>query len=121
LATVVFVGRTLIPAGGSDVMEVAALGKPFVVGPSVYNFSDAVQKLISAGAAVQVDKAERLAGVIDQILADRTKLTQMGKSGKEVVMSNQGATRKAVAAICDLMGMEYDQTERGIASPKLIA
>jgi len=121
LSTVVFVGRTLIPAGGSDVMEVAALGKPCVVGPSVFNFADAVAKLISVGAAVQVDKAEKLAGVIDELLSDRTKLGKMGAAGKEVVMSNQGATRRTVLAICDVLGMEYDQTERGIASPKLTA
>jgi len=119
LATVVFVGRTLVPMGGSDVMEVAALGKPIVVGPHVDNFSDAVAKLISAGAAVQVDKPEKLAGTIDQIFTDRQKLKEMASVAREVVVSNQGATVKTASYICDILGMEYDQTEHGIATPKL--
>lgn len=119
LATVVFVGRTLVPLGGSDVMEVAALGKPIVIGPHVHNFADAVAKLMSAGAAVQVDKPERLAGIIDQVLSDKGKLDQMAGAAREVVRVNQGATRRTATHLCDLLGMEYDQTERGIASPKL--
>ncbi|MFA5864376.1 MAG: 3-deoxy-D-manno-octulosonic acid transferase [Phycisphaerae bacterium] len=119
LATAVFVGRTLVPMGGSDVMEVAALGKPAIVGPHVENFTDAVDKLISAGAALQVDRSERLANIIDQILSDKTKLAQMSAAAREVVRSNQGATTRTATYICDILGMEYDQTQRGIASPKL--
>ena len=48
LADVVFVGRSLVPMGGSDMMEVAALGKPIVVGPHTSNFSDAMQQLLAA-------------------------------------------------------------------------
>jgi len=119
LATVVFVGRTLVPMGGSDVMEVAALGRPVVVGPHVENFTDAVNKLMAAGAAEQVDKPERLAGVIGQILSDRSRLIKMSASAREVVRSNQGATRKTTERLCELLEMEYDPTERGIATPKL--
>lgn len=119
LATVVFVGRTLVPLGGSDVMEVAALGKPLVVGPSVFNFADAVGKLLAAEAAVQIDRPERLAGAIDAILSDRQRLASMSAAARDVVAANQGATRKTVERVCDILGMEYDATERGIASPKI--
>ena len=119
LATIVFVGRTLVPMGGSDVMEAAAVAKPVIVGPHVQNFTDAVEKLFTAGAAAKVEKPERLAGVIDQILSDKTKLTQMASAAREVVRSNQGATKKTTAIICEIINMEYDQTEKGIATPKL--
>jgi len=119
LATVAFVGRSLVPMGGSDVMEVAALGKPPVVGPHVSNFADAVGKLLSAGAALQVDQPERLAGVIGEVLSDRAKLGQMSASAREVVQSNQGATRRTAERLCELVGMEYDPTERGIATPRM--
>jgi 3-deoxy-D-manno-octulosonic-acid transferase len=119
LATITFVGRTLVPMGGSDVMEVAALGKPIVVGPHGFNFADAIQKLISAGAAVQVDVPEKLATVIGEILADPARLEAMSNSARDVVISNQGATAKTASAICDILGMEYDQTEQGVALPKM--
>lgn len=120
LSTIVFVGRTLVPMGGSDVMEVAALGKPIVVGPHVDNFADAVQKLISSGAAVMVDSPEKLASAIGQILEDKVKLRNMSQAAKDVVVSNQGATMKTVGYVCKLLGMEYDASENAIATPKMM-
>ena len=119
LARVVFVGRTLVEMGGSDVMEVAALAKPIVIGQHYDNFKDAVEKLREANAIEIIDKPERLAGVISEILADATKAQTMGENARKVVRENQGATKKTVAKICDILGMEYDETERNIATPKL--
>jgi len=119
LATIAFVGRTLVPMGGSDVMEVAALGKPVIVGPHVFNFADAVQKLIVAGAAIKVEAPEKLAGVIEELLTDPAKIDAMSEAAKKVVISNQGATVKSAEYICTVLGLEYDKTEKGIALPKL--
>jgi 3-deoxy-D-manno-octulosonic-acid transferase len=119
LSTIVFVGRTLVPMGGSDVMEVAALGKPIVIGPHVDNFADAVQKLISSGAAVTVDSPEKLASVLGQILENKIKLQNMSQAAKEVVVSNQGATMKTASYVCKILGMEYDTSEHTVATPKI--
>ncbi len=119
LASVVFVGRTLAEMGGSDVMEVAALGKPIVIGPHYDNFKDAVEKLKSAGAIEIIDRPEKLAAAIRDILSNKDKAEDMGKNAEKVVMNNRGATRKTAEKICNILGMEYDETERNIATPKL--
>jgi len=121
LATVVFVGRSLVPMGGSDVMEVAALGRPMVFGKHMENFSDAAGRLLGSKAAVQVDQPERLASVIGQLLADKDKLQQMSQAARQVVVDNQGATARTARLICQLLDMEYDQTENGVATPMLKA
>ncbi len=119
LSSVVFVGRTLVEMGGSDVMEVAALGKPIIIGPHYDNFKDAVEKLKQAGAIKIIDKPEKLAGAIGDILSNRDKAILMADNAKKVVQQNQGATKQTVEKICEILNMEYDETERNIATPKL--
>ncbi len=119
LASVVFVGRTIADMGGSDVMEVAALGRPTVIGSHYDNFKDAVDKLRQADAIEIVDKPEKLASVIGAILGDQSKARKMGENARNVVLANQGATQKTVEKLCEILGMEYDKTERGIATPVL--
>src|SRR5262249_54812183 len=77
LSSVVFVGRTLVPLGGSDVMEVAGLAKPVVVGPHVENFAEAVNLLLQAGACVQVGAGSELAPAIAGLLSDNSRREQM--------------------------------------------
>lgn len=119
LASVVIVGRTFVPLGGSDVMEIAALGKAMVIGPSVENFADAVSKLIAHQAAIQLDGTEKLASSIEHLLADRARLETIGQRAVEVVNAERGATERTVRHVCGLLGYEYDATERGIATPQL--
>ncbi len=121
LATVVFVGRSLVPMGGSDVMEIAALGRPMLFGKHMDNFSEAAGKLLGSKAAVQVDQPERLASVVGQLMADKDKLRQMSEAARQVVADNQGATARTARLICQLLDMEYDQTENGVATPMLKA
>jgi len=119
LATVVFLGRSLVPMGGSDVMEVAGLGKPTIFGPHMENFAEATACLLQAGAAVQVDRPERLASAIGDLLADTEKLDHMSQAARQTVIDNQGATQATAKMICQLLGMEYDQTGNSIATPAL--
>jgi len=119
LATVVFVGRSLVPMGGSDVMEVAGLGKPMVFGPFMDNFAEAAEKLLEADAAVRVEKEEKLAATVDELLADAERLQRMSHAARQVVLANQGATARTVERVCQVLGMEYDRTERAVATPRL--
>jgi 3-deoxy-D-manno-octulosonic-acid transferase len=110
LATVVFVGRTLVPLGGSDPMEVAALGKPILMGPHVDNFASPAAMLLAAGAAKQVHSAEELARAASEMLSAREAAGRMGDRGREVVVAAQGATARTVDALMRLLS---GRPERG--------
>lgn len=119
LATIVIIGRTFIPMGGSDVMEAAALGKPIIVGPYYDNFREPVEILAKNGAAIIIDGPEKLASTIEELLLSEDTLHRISESARKTVRENQGASRKTAEKICNLLGFEYDTTERSIAVPKL--
>lgn len=103
LASVVFVGRSLVPLGGSDVMEVAGLGRAMCFGPHMENFAEAVEKLRSAKAALQVASVEELIRVVSRLLDDAAEAKAMGRRAQDVVRQNVGATRRTAEAICALL------------------
>jgi len=103
LADVVFVGRSLVPLGGSDPMEVAALGKPIVTGPHMENFESAVNSLRSADAIRVVETADDLPSVIGKLLADFSARARLGAAAREVVLRNQGATQRTADRLVRLM------------------
>jgi len=103
LATVVFVGRTLVPLGGSDVMEVAALAKPILVGPYTENFTEAVNLLLAEGAARRISSPAELATAVSELLRDPRRRQQMGQAGRAAILANRGATRKTVDRILELL------------------
>ncbi len=70
LATVIFVGRSLVPMGGSDMMEAAALGKCTIFGPHAFNFKQAVDDLLKADGAILVKDADELFNAMTKCLTD---------------------------------------------------
>lgn len=103
LATVVFVGRTLVPMGGSDVMEVAGLSKPVIVGPHTDNFTEAVNLLLAEGALRRVREPEALATVVSDLLRHPERREQMGRAGREAILARAGATRRTVDRILEFL------------------
>jgi len=103
LATVVFVGRTLVPMGGSDVMEVAGLAKPIVVGPHTENFTEAVHLLLAEGGLRRISGPASLPTVVSELLRHPERREQMGRAGREAILSRQGATRATVDRILELL------------------
>lgn len=99
LATVVFVGRSLVPLGGSDVMEVAGLARPVLVGPFTENFTEAVTLLRAAHAARVVKSADELGALVGELLRDPARRQEMGAAGRAAIASRQGATARTVEAI----------------------
>lgn len=96
LASVVFVGRTLVPLGGSDLIEVAALARPMCYGPSIENFADADAQLRKADGALPVNGPDDLAPALSRLLDDPDMATAMGRRAQAVVASNKGATQKTI-------------------------
>ncbi len=99
LARVVFVGRTLVPMGGSDPMEVAALGKPIVAGPHTENFSMPMASLVEAQAVTVVTSPTDLSQAVGRYLQGKDFANEVGQRAAEVVRINRGATMRTADAI----------------------
>ena len=94
LARVVFVGRSLVPMGGSDPMEAAALAKPIIVGPHTDNFAGPVAAFVAADAIRVVDSAEALGVTVTELIDQPQK--GLGDRARQVVINNQGATDRNI-------------------------
>jgi len=103
LATVVFVGRTLVGLGGSDVMEVAGLGKPLLVGPHVENFAEPTRLLVEAGGCVQVGGADDLARGVAELLRDAPRRRQAGAAARDAIVQRRGASARTVDRLFKIM------------------
>ncbi|MBI5366156.1 MAG: 3-deoxy-D-manno-octulosonic acid transferase [Planctomycetes bacterium] len=99
VATVVFVGGSLIRHGGQNLMEPAALGKPVVCGPHMHNFAEGTELLVGAGGAVQVADARGLAGAVRAWLADPAAAERAGAAGARALLGRAGATERNLALI----------------------
>jgi 3-deoxy-D-manno-octulosonic-acid transferase len=99
LATVVFVGRSLVPMGGSDMMESAALGKCTIFGPHTFNFKQTVEDLLQANGAILVKNAEELFNAMTKCLTDANYASQIAQNGRQTIKNNQGATLRTIAHI----------------------
>ena len=107
LATVVFVGRSLLDLGhrqrGSDMIEPAALAKPVAVGRWTHNFADVVRAFRAADAMAEVDDGPDLAAVVGRWLSDPAAATAMGRRAQAVVRQSRGATARHVEEIVRLL------------------
>ncbi len=92
-----FVGGSLVPVGGHNVLEPAAIGRPVLFGPQMFNFTDAARLLLEAGAAVQIGDAESLAARVGALFDDAALRSSMGAAGAAAVRANQGALQRILA------------------------
>jgi 3-deoxy-D-manno-octulosonic-acid transferase len=102
-ADVSFVGGSLVPAGGHNLLEPAGAGSPILVGPHTENFREISDLLIAAGAA-RVIGSDGLAVALEELLQDETKRRAMGEAGRGVVERNAGATARTIDLLGELIG-----------------
>ena len=98
-ADVAFVGGSLVPHGGHNLLEPAALGIPVVTGPHVFNFVEICDLLINAGAAVRVSDSGELLQTVSRWLGDANERHRVGQLGRRVVEKNRGALQAVMAII----------------------
>jgi 3-deoxy-D-manno-octulosonic-acid transferase len=98
LATVAFVGGSLVPRGGHNILEPAHYAIPIMVGPHTENFRDIVSLFIRAGA-VDVAEREHFADELLRLLEQDEKRALLGRHAADVVRSNCGATDRTVEAL----------------------
>jgi 3-deoxy-D-manno-octulosonic-acid transferase len=105
LADVAFVGGSLDGRrGGQNVIEPAAYGAAVLFGPHVWNFRDAVNRLLQANAAIQVRDADELAEHVEQLLADKTSRDRLGEAARLLVRQQRGATARTLDILDELVG-----------------
>jgi len=91
---VALVGGSLVPHGGNNILEPAALGRAVLVGPHFFNFNEITKQFIEAQAAIQVDGAEQLADNVIHLLEDAEQRAKMGEAGLKRIASSQGASAR---------------------------
>jgi len=102
-ADVAFVGGSLVPIGGHNLLEPAALGVPVLTGPHYSNSKDIAELLIREGAARQVNDARGLAAELKLLLADPTERRRIGAIGQRIVEANRGAVARLIDLIEPLL------------------
>ena len=108
LATVAFVGGSLVPAGGHNPLEPAQFGVPIVMGPHYANFRAIVDDLLARNA-LRIAAKEELASALADLLRDRPAAEAMGARAKEVFDRQAGATDRCVAALRELLSPKSER------------
>jgi 3-deoxy-D-manno-octulosonic-acid transferase len=99
LADLAFVGGSLLPLGGQNLIEAAACGCPVLVGPHTFNFLQATDDAVAAGAALRVADAAELVAAITRMLGDSEELGKMRAAALRFASVHRGATARTVALI----------------------
>ncbi len=96
---VAFVGGSLVPVGGHNLLEPAALGVPVITGPYQSNGKEIAQLLLQAGAALKVADGAELGAVLKQLFADPERRRRMGSRGRRVVEANRGGVTRLLELV----------------------
>lgn len=99
LADLAFIGGSLLPLGGQNLIEAAACDCPVVVGPHTFNFKQATEDAIAAGAALRVDSPEMLGATVNRIFGQKMKLAEMRTAAGSFARAHQGAAKRMLALI----------------------
>jgi 3-deoxy-D-manno-octulosonic-acid transferase len=102
-ADAAFIGGSLVPVGGHNLLEAAAAGVPVAVGPHTFNFARITELLVERGAALRVTDSEDLARVMIGWLRDATERARVGEQGRTVVEQNRGAVQRLLGLIDGLL------------------
>jgi 3-deoxy-D-manno-octulosonic-acid transferase len=103
LADAVFVGGSLVPAGGHNILEPAWFAKPPVFGPSMDNFLDMTTQFLSSHAAIEVHSGQQLGKVWVQLIENSGVRERMGRAARELSERNRGATQRSVERIASVL------------------
>ena len=108
LADIAFVGGSLVPTGGHNILEPAQYGSAIVVGPHTFNFREIVS-LFEQGNAVKVVTAETLSSQLLTLLGQPAERVELGRRAKELFARHAGATRRTLEALSPLLAKQPAQ------------
>lgn len=96
---IAFIGGSLLPFGGQNLIEACAVGTPVLIGPHTYNFAEATRLAVEAKAAVQVQNVDELLDVLQRLLEQPEALREMRQQCAGFVEANRGATEKSLQIV----------------------
>ncbi len=99
VAQVAFVGGSFVQVGGHNMLEPAALHKPIISGPVLFNFVEISEMLVEAQGMVVVQNAQELADEVERLFTDKKYSDLMGEKAYQVVAANRGALQRQMALI----------------------
>ena len=114
VATVVFVGGSLVAQGGHNILEPAVHGKPIVFGPHMENFAEISATFLQNQAAIQVPDAASLVDVVARLMSDSVERARLGAAARALVEANRGAKVRTLDAIAEILPLPGT---RGVVRP----
>ncbi len=103
ICSMAFVGGSMAPFGGHNILEPAAFSKPVIFGRDMSNFEEEAELLISTGGGIQISDADELYSIIDDLLSDPERRDFTGKAAFQAVKENLGSTGKTLRLIEDML------------------
>jgi 3-deoxy-D-manno-octulosonic-acid transferase len=100
---IAFIGGSLLPLGGQNLIEAATLGKPVLIGPHTFNFAQSTEDAIAAGGALRVEDAAAMLQSALALLHDAKRCVAMGQAAQGFAQLHQGATARTVGLLRDLL------------------
>jgi len=95
-ADVAFVGGSLVPTGGQNMLEACAMGRPVLFGPHTYNFREISEIVIDEGAGIRIASVSELADTLVTLLNDADRRFAMGENGLALLDRHRGALRRTL-------------------------
>jgi 3-deoxy-D-manno-octulosonic-acid transferase len=99
-----FVGGSLVPRGGHNLIEPAALGSPIIIGPHTFNFEEIVHQFLHDHACIQVTSEKELLAAMELLIGDSKAAKKFAHRAKEVVERNKGSTEVQASYIIRQLG-----------------
>ena len=103
-ADVAFVGGSLAPVGGHNLLEPAALAKPVIVGPQTFNFAEVTEDLIAAGAVRRIAEGDELGPAVVRLFTRDVERRSMGDAARAVIERERGAVARTMAIVERVLG-----------------
>jgi 3-deoxy-D-manno-octulosonic-acid transferase len=113
LGVAAFVGGSLVPIGGHNMLEPAAVGVPVLFGPHTENFAEPAAALESSGGARRVRSSDDLGRAVAALLRDGEERARMSHNAQLVISRNRGAVDRTVAILQSVLRRSSDKVEGG--------
>jgi 3-deoxy-D-manno-octulosonic-acid transferase len=103
IATIVFVGGSLVATGGHNILEPAVFGKSIVFGPHMENFAEIAAAFVANGAGIQVHGERELDDTLRSLMTDPVRRARLGAAARALVEANRGAKGKTLQVLAELL------------------
>ena len=105
-AQAVFMGGSLVPVGGHNILEPARAGVPIICGPHMNNVREETDLLLNAGAMLQVENAQELAKQVDSLLGQADKRQSMGAAGRQIMLQHSDVLEQYINYLLPVITVE---------------